>query len=81
MGAQSSSRDISSLVDNMFRDVFTPDERRALLERITAWEAQNPGLSAGDRVTGWIDIAYEFQARQQPETERTYASAAVARAT
>ena len=47
----------------MFGEVFTPEERGNLLTWIQAWEDENPGVSAAERVTGWIDVAYAFQER------------------
>jgi hypothetical protein len=47
----------------MFGEVFTPDERADLLTWIQAWEAENPDVTAAERVTGWIDVAYAFQER------------------
>lgn len=58
--------DLDSLVSNMFRDVFTEDERADLHARIAAWERANPGRSGADRVTAWIDIAYAYQAERVP---------------
>ena len=40
-----------------------PDERADLLTWIQAWEAENPDVTAAERVTGWIDVAYAFQER------------------
>lgn len=57
---------IAALVDSMFAEVFTPEERAGLLEHIEVWEAENPDVSNAQRVTGWIDVAYAFQARQRP---------------
>ena len=53
---------IGGLVENMFRDVLTDEERTELVERIREWEEANPGLSPSERIAGWIDLAYEFQA-------------------
>ena len=47
----------------MFGEVFTPDERADLLTWIQAWEAENPDVTAAERVTGWLDVAYAFQER------------------
>lgn len=58
--------ELSALVDNMFADVFTPAERQQLLVRIEAWEAANPGLTSAQRITGWIDVAYAYQAEKGP---------------
>ena len=54
---------MAALVDTMFGEVFTPDERADLLTWIQAWEAENPDVTAAERVTGWIDVAYAFQER------------------
>ena len=59
---------LEHLVQNMFQDVFTPEERAGLLVLIEAWEAENPNSSAHMRVTAWIDIAYRFQA-ERPVSE------------
>jgi hypothetical protein len=55
--------DVAALVDRMFGEVFTDDERADLLTWIRAWEAENPDVTAAERVTGWIDVAYSFQER------------------
>ena len=47
----------------MFGEVFTAEERADLLTWIRAWEAENPDVTAAERVTGWIDVAYAFQER------------------
>lgn len=62
-GRASAPRDVAALVDRMFADVFTPDERTELLDWIRAWDAEHPDVDAAHRVTGWIDVAYAFQAR------------------
>lgn len=46
----------------MFRDVFNDEERAELVARIRAWEAANPDLPASQRISSWIDIAYDYQA-------------------
>lgn len=56
-------RDLARLVNHMFEQVLSVEERAELLIWIRRWEAQNPGVDAAHRVTGWIDVAYEFQAR------------------
>ncbi len=53
---------IDDLVDNMFRDVLTEEERAELVARIRTWEVENPGLSPSQRISAWIDIAYDYQA-------------------
>lgn len=65
-GRRDSSPDVAALVENMFADVLTPSERQALLARIEDWEAANPGLTSAERITGWIDVAYEYQAEKGP---------------
>jgi hypothetical protein len=55
---------VDSLVDRMFDQVLDPDERAELMVRIRAWEAANPDVDNAHRITGWIDVAYEFQARR-----------------
>jgi hypothetical protein len=61
---------VDSLVDRMFDQVLDPDERAELMLRIRAWEAANPDVDNAHRITGWIDVAYEFQARR-PAAVRT----------
>ncbi len=58
-----SERDLTRLVDHMFEHVLGDEERVELLVWIRRWEAANPGVDSANRVTGWIDVAYEFQAR------------------
>jgi hypothetical protein len=53
---------VDSLVDRMFDQVLDPDERAELMVRIRAWEAAHPDVDNAHRITGWIDVAYEFQA-------------------
>ena len=65
-GRKATPPEISALVDNMFSEVFTPAERQELLVRIEAWEDENPGLTGAARVTGWIDVAYSYQAEKGP---------------
>ena len=57
---------LAALVDNMFANVLTVDERRELLVHIRAWEEANPDVTPAERVTGWIDVAYAFQAERPP---------------
>lgn len=57
------SLDVAALVDNMFAEVLTPEERAGLLQWIQVWEDANPGATSAERVTGWIDVAYAYQAR------------------
>ena len=53
---------MESLVDRLFEQVLDPAERAELLIRIREWEAANPDVDSAHRITGWIDVAYEFQA-------------------
>jgi hypothetical protein len=55
---------LDSLVEHMFDQVLGEPERAELLLWIREWEAANPDVDAAHRVTGWIDIAYAFQARR-----------------
>jgi hypothetical protein len=48
---------IDRLVEHMFDQVFSESER------IRQWDAENPDVDAAHRVTGWIDVAYLYQAR------------------
>lgn len=63
-----SERDLTRLVDHMFDQVLGEEERVELLAWIRRWESANPGVDAAHRVTGWIDVAYEFQARREGRT-------------
>jgi hypothetical protein len=51
------------LVDHMFDQVLEASERSALILWILEWEAANPDVDNAHRITGWIDVAYVFQAR------------------
>jgi hypothetical protein len=62
---------IEQLVEHMFDQVFTEDERAELLVWIHRWEAANPDVDAAHRVTGWIDVAYAFQARLEGTSSTT----------
>jgi hypothetical protein len=53
---------IDGLVDRMFDQVLSEAERAELLDRIREWEAANPDVAPAQRVTAWIDLAYELQA-------------------
>jgi uncharacterized protein YijF (DUF1287 family) len=55
--------DLERLVEHMFDQVLNESERAELLTWISAWEAAHPDADAAHRVTGWIDVAYAFQAR------------------
>lgn len=67
---QTSDRDVAALVDHMFDQVLDEDERAELLVWIRRWEEQNPGVDQAHRVTGWIDVAYAFQARRDGVSEQ-----------
>jgi hypothetical protein len=54
---------IDRLVEHMFDQVFSESERGELLAWIRRWDAENPDVDAAHRVTGWIDVAYLYQAR------------------
>jgi hypothetical protein len=54
---------VADVVDRMFGDVFTADERAELVEWIQAWEDAHPDVPQAERVTAWIDVAYAFQER------------------
>jgi len=64
MPAVNAPMSVDSLVDRMFDQVLDRDERAELMVRIRAWEAANPDVDNAHRITGWIDVAYEFQARR-----------------
>jgi hypothetical protein len=57
----------------MFSEVLSEAERAELLTWIEAWEAAHPDVDAAHRVTGWIDVAYDFQSRRNfvPTSART----------
>jgi len=61
---------LETLVDHMFDRVFEADERAELLTWIGAWEADNPDVDNAHRITGWIDVAYAFQAREIDDERR-----------
>jgi hypothetical protein len=54
---------VSDVVNRMFADAFTDDERTELAQWIEAWDAANPDVPQAQRLTGWIDVAYAFQER------------------
>ena len=60
---------LSTLVDHMFDRVLEAPERAQLLSWIEAWEADNPDVDNAHRVTGWIDVAYSFQAQLDRDAE------------
>jgi hypothetical protein len=57
--------DVDRLVEHMFDQVLDDHERAELLVWIKRWEVANPDADAAHRVTGWIDVAYAFQARNR----------------
>lgn len=63
------SADLESLVHHMFDQVLEESERAELLLWIRQWEAENPDVDAAHRITGWIDVAYAFQARSAVHRE------------
>ena len=69
---------LATLVDHMFDRVLEAPERAELLSWIETWEADNPDVDNAHRVTGWIDVAYDFQARREGrlQTEASTASSA-----
>lgn len=73
----SQPRDVAHLVQHMFADVFTEDERAGLLAQITAWDAEHPDASPADRISAWIDIAYEYQSASRPEPQSRVAPSVV----
>ncbi len=68
---------LAALVERMFDQVLGEDERVELLAWIEEWEAANPDADSAHRVTGWIDVAYSFQARTN-QTPRPRGSKRVA---
>jgi len=62
---------IERLVEHMFDQVFSEAERAELLVWIHEWEAAHPDADAAHRVTGWIDVAYSFQARPHAKPAAT----------
>jgi hypothetical protein len=60
---------LQTLVDHMFDQVLEADERAELLVWIREWEAANPDVDNAHRITGWIDVAYAFQARESAADE------------
>lgn len=67
---------LAALIERMFDQVLNEDERVELLSWIEEWEAANPDADSAHRVTGWIDVAYSFQARTN-QTPRPRSSARV----
>ena len=61
--------DLEPLVHHMFDQVLEESERAELLLWIRRWEADNPDVDAAHRITGWIDVAYAFQARSDAHRE------------
>ncbi|MBK9739133.1 MAG: hypothetical protein IPO93_06420 [Actinobacteria bacterium] len=55
-------QDLEELIEHMFEQVLDAAERAELRAWIEEWEAAHPDADAAHRVTGWIDVAYAFQA-------------------
>lgn len=55
---------VESLVESTFGRLCTDVERAELCERIRVWDAQNASRPTAERVIGWIDVAYRFQAER-----------------
>jgi len=64
-GSPEQARSTAELVDSMFGSLFDATERALLLQRIEGFDAANPGLDNARRITGWIDVAYAFQAERR----------------
>lgn len=64
-GKPEQGKSTAELVDSMFGSLFDEQERAQLLARIEAFDSDNPGLSNAQRITGWIDVAYAFQAERR----------------
>lgn len=62
-------QDLDDLIEHMFEQVLDAAERAELRTWIEAWEAANPDADAAHRVTGWIDVAYAFQAHADAQQE------------
>jgi hypothetical protein len=60
---------LETLVDHMFDQVLEAPQRAELIDWIRAWEAANPDVDNAHRITGWIDVAYAFQARADSDAE------------
>lgn len=54
--------ELAVLIDRMFDQVLDEPDRAELLGWIQAWESANPDIDAAHRITGWIDVAYAYQA-------------------
>jgi hypothetical protein len=63
MATRAAMPTLETLVDHMFDQVLEAPQRAELLQWIRAWEAANPDVDSAHRITGWIDVAYAFQAR------------------
>jgi hypothetical protein len=66
-----SPANLERLVEHMFDQVLGPLERAELLSWIAEWEKANPDVDAAHRVTGWIDVAYAYQAYRDGRVVRT----------
>jgi hypothetical protein len=67
--ANTAGPSLQTLVDHMFDQVLEAPERSALIFWILEWEAANPEVDNAHRITGWIDVAYAFQARADRESQ------------
>jgi hypothetical protein len=70
---------VERLVEHMFDQIFADDERVELLACIHEWERANPEVDPAHRVTGWIDVAYLYQAGLKGDHQRSYAHATTPR--
>ena len=66
-----SPANLERLVEHMFDQVLGPLERAELLGWIAEWERANPDVDAAHRVTGWIDVAYAYQAHRDGRSTTT----------
>jgi hypothetical protein len=66
--ANTTGLSLEMLVDHMFDQVLEAPERSALIRWILEWEAAHPDVDNAHRITGWIDVAYVFQARADRES-------------
>ena len=58
---------LETLVNHMFDQVLESPERAELISWIREWEDANPDVDNAHRITGWIDVAYDYQARARGE--------------
>ena len=57
--------DLDGLVDQMFTDALSDDERAELLDWVRAWDVAHPDVDPAHRLIGWIDAAYAYQSRDR----------------